>query len=307
MTGKRVTNPLTPEEISQALFEIPEEEFLEQFDDIFSPENRPETLEQLITLDDYMEQELREMFQSIISQYLDPIEFAIQRFGEGDQSKRTTSEALDAVAPIINAAETLEYDDISGLLRGIEGPLREVHEGTRKRLTKREVVNLKKAWDDFVGLVRKEPIEQPEPQQSGVVLGTLPRYVDGVTATEVRKLRAAGITTLREIAMAPVEDVAAVAGLSSDVALRIHAFATGALAAGASRASTPQVRAGMPAGWMRVSIDSDVFKGRLTFEYSILAKYLEPILARLSEGDDSTAQVARRPRAKTAKTRARKS
>jgi hypothetical protein len=53
---------------------------------------------------------------------------------------------------------------------------------------------------------------------------------------------------------------------------------------------------------MRVQIDSDVFRGRLTFEYAALGRYIEPILARLAESEERTIQVARpKPRAERAK------
>ena len=69
--------------------------------------------------------------------------------------------------------------------------------------------------------------------------------------------------------------------------------------AGGPRRSAAQV----PAGWMRVQIDSEIFKGRLTFEYGTLGRYLEPILARLAE--DRSGPVAAAPPAKAAPRKAR--
>lgn len=306
MTDRKraTTNPLTPEEIGETLFEIPAEEFIDQFDEIFSRENRPETLEQLITLDDYMEQELREMFQSIIAQYLQPIEFAVSRIREGDQSRRTVSEALDAVGPIINASATLEYDDITVLLREIETPLKELCDGAKRRLSKREVAAITNAWGELLSIVRPASAEAPETSQAGVSLGSLPKYVESVTAAEVRRLRAAGLTTLREIASAPVDEVAQVAGLDEATARAVHAFATGVHASSAARVAPARAKVDVPAGWMRVSVDSDVLRGRFMFEYGILARHIEPILARLAEADEGAARVGRsqaRPRKRAAK------
>src|SRR5215203_4645127 len=133
---KRVTTaPLTEQEIGETLLEIPAEEFLDRFDDIFNRDlNLPERLEELITLDDYMDNELREMFQSIIAQYIRPIEFAVERVREGDFTKRTAQDGVEALAPILAACESLGYKDISEDLHQIERPLRELAGGGKRRL-----------------------------------------------------------------------------------------------------------------------------------------------------------------------------
>jgi hypothetical protein len=296
---KRVTTaPLTPQEIEAALLEIPEDEFIEQFDDIFSRDSMPETLEELISLDDYMERELREMFQSIVAQYLRPVDFAVTRVREGDQSRRTAVEGLEALAPIITASDTLEYDDIGALLREIERPLRDLESGAKRKLGKREVEALAKAWGQLLALVRPGTPEREVESGPTVSLSALTRYVGGVTATEVRKLRAVGLASLQDLAGAQPTEVSQVSGIDSDKAERICAFASGAVvAATAPRGIVRRAQPGVPSGWMRVSIDSDVFKGRLTFEYATLGRYLEPLLSRLTETDES-AVVASRPAAK---------
>ena len=78
---KRVTTaPLTSEELEQTLVDFSPDEVLERFDEIFSRDlDLPESLEELLSLDDYVDSELRDMFQSIIAQYMRPIEFAIQQ------------------------------------------------------------------------------------------------------------------------------------------------------------------------------------------------------------------------------------
>jgi hypothetical protein len=296
---KRVTTaPLTPQEIESALLEIPEDEFIEQFDEIFSRDSMPETLEELISLDDYMDRELREMFQSIVAQYLRPVEFAVTRVREGDQSRKTAVEGLEALAPIISASDTLEYDDIGALLREIERPLRDLESGAKRKLGKREVESLSKAWGRLVALVRPGVPEREVESGPSVSLSALTRYIAGINATDVRKLRAAGLASLHDLAGAQATEVAQVSGIAQEKAERICAFAAGAVvAATAPRGIVRRPQPGVPAGWMRVSIDSDVFKGRLTFEYSTLGRYLEPILSRLSEADGS-AVVASRPAVK---------
>lgn len=286
---KRVTTaPLTPEEIEAAIHEIPEDEFLERFDEIFTRDlDLPETLDEFISLDDYMENELREMFHSIIAQYLRPIEYAIARIRSGDHSKRVADEGLEALTPIVNASETLEYDDITEILKQIEKPLRDLTKGGRRKLLKREVTELAAAWEKLIGVLRPEGDRGGEPEpQLAISLGSLPRFLDGVTTNHIRSLRNAGLTTLRDIAHAPVGDLIDVTGLPEAIAERIQSFARGAVAtagAGGRRSAS-----GIPSGWMRVQFDSDIFKGRIVFEYATLGRYLEPVLARLAEAEDAS-------------------
>lgn len=302
---KRTTAPLTQEEVADALAEIPEEEFLSRFDDIWTKElDLPEKLGELITLDDYMDNELREMFQSIIAQYLRPVQSAISRIVKGDQSRRTATEGLEALAPILTASATLDYKDITALLGEIERPLKDL-DGGKRRLAKKELVALAKAWDELEALVRPAgaaPEREFEGTGPSLSLGTLAKYLEEITASDVRKLRGAGLSTLRELAMAPAEDLASVSGLEAKKAERIHSFAVGALAAttaasagAGTRQSTRRTRQNAQSGWMRVSIDSDIFKGRLSFEYAALGKYLEPILQALSrlDGSGATPEPAR--------------
>jgi hypothetical protein len=55
---------------------------------------------------------------------------------------------------------------------------------------------------------------------------------------------------------------------------------------------------------MRVQVESEVFRGALTFEYARLGRYVEPILAKLAEAEKPAAPkrpkkaAPRAPRAK---------
>jgi hypothetical protein len=297
---KRVTTaPLTEQEIAETLLEIPAEEFLDRFDDIFNRDlDLPERLEEFITLDDYMDNELREMFQSIIAQYIRPIEFAVERIREGDFTKRTAEDGIEALAPILSACESLGYKDISDDLHQIERPLRELAGGGKRRLTKREVTDLGDAWDRLDARLRPDG-EREAPQAPGPIsIGALPRFLDGVTAAHVRSLRSAGLATLADLAGAPLDDLVAVSGIAEPVAQRIHSFAIGAVAMAATGGER-RATATVPAGWMRVQIDSEVFKGRMMFEFATVGKYLEPILARLAEADATAAPPKPKKKAAT--------
>jgi hypothetical protein len=302
---KRVTTaPLTEQEIAENLFEIPAEEFLERFDEIFSRDlDLPERLEELITLDDYMDNELREMFQSIIAQYIRPIEFSVERLREGDYSKRTAEEGLEALSPILSASQSLGYQDITVDFGQIERSLRDLAEGVKRRLTKREVAEIGEAWERLDARLRPDG-EREAPQSPGPIsLGSLPRFLDGITAAHVRSLRNAGLTTLTDIAGAPLGDLVDVTGLADVVAERIHSFAIGAVAMAATSGER-RATANVPAGWTRVQIDGDAFKGRFMFETSTVARYLEPILARLAEAEAAPAPAPAKKKKAAVKPRA---
>jgi hypothetical protein len=281
---KRVTTaPLTQDEIAEALAEIPEDEFLSRFDEILARDRGlPGRLEEFITLDDYMDNELREMFQSIIAQYIRPIERAVGRVRAGDHAKRTAQEGLDALAPILSASVSLEYRDIAENLRQIERPLADLAGGAKRRLTKREVAELSDAWDRLEARLRPDGDREAAPAPA-LSVGALTGRLEGVTAAHVRSLRGAGLSTLHDVASAPLGDLVAVTGLPEIVAERVHSFAVGAAAVAASSAGRRQTDEPVPAGWVRVQVDSDVFRGAMTFEYARIGRYLEPILAKLSE------------------------
>jgi hypothetical protein len=300
-----LTSPLTPQEIEHALHEIPAEDFIDQFDDIFSHEAMPETLEELISLDDYMERELREMFQSIVAQYLKPVGSAVTRVRNGDHTRGTATAGLEALAPIVTAATTLEYEDIAAILKEIDRPLRDLESGAKRKLGKREVDALGKAWERLLALVRPGAVDR-EVEPDEVSIAALARFLEGITAADVKKIRAAGLSSIREIATAPATDLAQVTGFTREKAERVRAFAAGAIAAArATRGPARRPAQGTPPGWMRVAIDSDVFKGRLTFEYATLGRYLEPLLSRLTEADESAVVSSTKPAAKAPRRRKR--
>lgn len=277
------TAPLTEEEIAQTLIDISPEEVLERFDEIFGRElDLPESLEELLSLDDYVDTELREMFQSIIAQHVRPIEYAIAQVRAGEGSRRDAEEGLEALRPIRAASETLGYEDLTSVLSQIEGPLSDLATGSKRRLGKRDLLEINDAWT-MLGDLLKLGAERGTQAPSRLSLGGLPRYLDGVTGAHVKSLRSAGISSLKDLASAPVGDIIAVSGLPRSVAEKIHAFSIGtvSMATAGERRRDQKV----PTGWMRVQIDSEVFRGRLMFEYATVGKYLEPILAKLAELD----------------------
>lgn len=300
---KRVTTaPLTSEELEQTLVDFSPDEVLERFDEIFSRDlDLPESLEELLSLDDYVEAELREMFQSIIAQYMRPIEFAIEQIRAGEATRRIAEEAFEALRPIREASETLEYEDITNILVRIEQPLSDLANGAKRKLIKRDLNELNEAWNQL-GVLLKTEAERDAVTPALLSLGGLPRYLDGVTTAQVRSLRAAGITSLNDLADAPVEDIMAVAGLPKATAERIRAFSAGSVSVAAAE-SRRNASTKLPEGWMRLDIESDLFRGRLTFEYSTIAKYLEPILAKLAEDDVKKPASARKTKAPVTKSR----
>ncbi|MGB5038300.1 MAG: helix-hairpin-helix domain-containing protein [Blastocatellia bacterium] len=294
---KRVTTaPLTSEELEQTLVDFSPDEVLERFDEIFSRDlDLPESLEELLSLDDYVDSELRDMFQSIIAQYMRPIEFAIEQIRAGEATRRTAEEAFEALRPIREASETMEYEDITRILVRIEQPLSDLANGAKRKLIKRDLNDLNEAWNQL-GVLLKTEAERDAATPALLSLGGLPRYLDGVTTAQVRSLRAAGISSLNDLADAPVEDIMAVAGLPKATAERIRAFSAGSVSVAAAE-SRRNASTKLPEGWMRLDIESDLFRGRLTFEYSTIAKYLEPILAKLAENDVKAPKPARKSKA----------
>lgn len=285
---RRTTSPLTDEDIAEALTDVLSDEILDRFDEIFSNEGgRPGTLQELVTLDDYMERELREMFQSIVAQYIAPVELAVQRVLGGEVSKETAEEGIDAIEPIVSASESLKYADITSLLREIERPLVEFRDGRRRRLNKKEAAAITEAWERLVDLLRVSTEPEAPRESAALSLSALARHVDGITSDNLRSFRRAGLSSLRELATAPAADIAQVSGIDESAAERVRAFAAGALSAGNRRRHREP--APVPPGWMRVRVESDVIKARLTFDYSVLGRHLEPILARLAEAEQKPA------------------
>ncbi|MBK6313703.1 MAG: hypothetical protein IPF53_05120 [Blastocatellia bacterium] len=189
----------------------------------------------------------------------------------------------------------MEYADITSIFVRIEQPLSDLANGSTRQLIKRDLNDLNEAWNQL-GVLLKTEAERDAATPSLLSLGGLPRYLDGVTTAQVRSLRAAGISSLNDLADAPVEDIMAVAGLPKATAERIRAFSAGSVSVAAAE-SRRNASTKLPEGWMRLDIESDLFRGRLTFEYSTIAKYLEPILAKLAENDVKAPKPARKSKA----------
>lgn len=303
---RATTAPPTHDDVAEQLDAIPPEEFLARFDEIIARDMAlPGALAELLTLDEYMETELRETFQSIVAQYVRPVEFAVGKVLAGEQSKRIAGEGLEALGPILSAADSLKYDDIAAQLREIERPLAELREGARRRLTKKDTADLEAAWERLRSALRLGD-DRAAAEPAGVPLSAIPRHVGGVETSHVRTLRGAGLASMSDLAAAPAADIAALTGLAAGAAERVRAFAAGATAAGAA-GGRPK-RSSVPPGWMRVRVDSDVLRARVTFRYGTLGRYVEPILARLAAeaGREAPARPAapdkaRAPRASRAR------
>jgi len=141
-----------------------------------------------------------------------------------------------------------------------------------------------------------------------LTLAAVTRYVAGTTASDVRKLRGAGLSSLRDIARASVGEVVDVTGIARENVERIRAFAMGAIVASTAREPEPLTpkRGGIPDGWMRVTLESDAFKGQLTFDYETFGKYLEPILSKLAESDEGAVISSSRATPRPTKKRSRR-
>ncbi len=185
------------------------------------PVEAEEEPEDGLVLDEDESAQLREVFSSIFPQYLIPLEELVGQLLEGQATPEIIEGLRGAVAPLISAADSIGVTSIKTVLVEFQSVIDRVADADEIDAAIRD-----KVVDVFYRL--KEEVQGAGAAEAAGAAGTAPSdfvarlsAIDGIGAPEVQRVLAAGISTQEHVVSARVDEIAAVTGLSQELAQTI--------------------------------------------------------------------------------------
>lgn len=170
--------------------------------------------------------QLRELFANLISSYAQPIKGFIKELRDGYASKEWLTICSQALELIDNAAFSMNYDDLSQAVSNFSNLLKTV-KNSSERLISGD--NKKEILESYTFLVYclpqafslEEDILTVISSREGMIIQSILKQVKQVGTTTVRKLFAAGLTTLEQYYQAKPSEIALLASIRPWLAERI--------------------------------------------------------------------------------------
>ena len=176
-----------------------------------------------LVLDDDESQQLQEVFSTIFPQYLIPLEELVGQIIDGKSSPEIIEGLRGAVGPLASAAESIGVRALKDVLYEFKERVENAGDGTSLTEAHKDGI-----IDVFYRL--REAVHNIGGDTSGSE-GARSDFVarisdiDGIGPNEVQRILAAGLATAEQIVEARADEIAAVTGLSMELAERIqHAF-----------------------------------------------------------------------------------
>ncbi|MBX7220755.1 MAG: hypothetical protein K1Y36_12470 [Blastocatellia bacterium] len=167
--------------------------------------------------------DLKDLFANIAAAYVQPVKEFMAELRRGKVSKEWLEICRPAVQSIARASESMEYYELSRLLRNFDELLASAQNEPDNRAIKINwQAKLLKSYADLEELLPQtfgipETTDSPE----GIIINSLLKQVKGVGQGTIKKLFAIGMTSLDLYYLASPSDVAAAAGLKLWLAERI--------------------------------------------------------------------------------------
>jgi hypothetical protein len=170
--------------------------------------------------------QLQELFANLISSYAQPIKGFIKELRDGYASKEWLTICSQALELIDNAAFSMNYNDLSQAINNFSSLLKSVKESSDRLISgdkKKEILEsytqlvicLPQAFsleDDILSIISS---------REGMIIQSILKQVKQVGTTTIRKLFAAGLTTLEQYYQARPSEVALLANIKPWLAERI--------------------------------------------------------------------------------------
>ncbi|MBI4851218.1 MAG: hypothetical protein HY819_05270 [Acidobacteria bacterium] len=170
--------------------------------------------------------QLKELFANLISSYAQPIKGFIKELRDGFASKEWITICSQALELIDNAAFSMDYEDLSLAVSNFSSLLKSVKESPERLISgenKKEILTsytylvlcLPQAFsleDDIINIISS---------REGLIIQSLLKQVKQVGTTTVRKLFAAGLTTLEQYYQAKPSELVLLANIRPWLAERI--------------------------------------------------------------------------------------
>lgn len=169
---------------------------------------------------------MQELFAGIAASYVQPIKGFIKELRDGHASKEWINVCSQALELIDNAAFSMNYTQLSDAINGFSSLLREVKKSPERLISgekKKEIL------DCYTSLVfclpqafsLEDDILTTISSREGVIIQSILKQVKHVGTTTVRKLFAAGLTSLEQYYQAQASEIALLANIRPWLAERI--------------------------------------------------------------------------------------
>lgn len=193
--------------------------------------------------------QLQDLFANIASSYVQPVKGFIVELRDGHASKEWIDICRPALQSISRAANSMNYQSLCMQLERFDELLQSVAKSDSRLITgnnKREILEryseLEAAMPQAFSL--DEDIVSELSKREGIIINSLLKQVKGVGATTIRKLFAAGMTSLDSYYLAKKEDLVAVSGirpwLAERICVRFRAYKEELAASGSADARASQ-------------------------------------------------------------------
>lgn len=168
-------------------------------------------------------EELRDLFAGIAAGYIQPVKEFITELRRGNFSREWLEVCRPAIANIIRAADSMDFQALSKRLTTFDKLLAGgAREGENRKLAKQWKLQVLVAYtelEEFLPATFLIPSTPVSPE--GIIINSLLKQVKGVGQGTIKKVFAAGMTSLANYATATPGDLAAAAGIKKHLAERI--------------------------------------------------------------------------------------
>jgi hypothetical protein len=178
--------------------------------------------------DERQSAEIREIFGTTFPQYLKPIEEVVEQILAGKGDAESTKALLAMIASLMEASSRMGFDNVYQLLAslndhilGLEIDKQEVVDSSRREQILGLILELSDLAEQMGG---QGPSSAAEEQTS---IFEVLKDVEGIGDLALRRLAAAGVTTVEQIKMARPDEIAAVSGLDIEVVNKIISILSG--------------------------------------------------------------------------------
>jgi hypothetical protein len=172
---------------------------------------------------DSINDELRDLFAGIAAGYIQPVKEFITELRRGNYSREWLDVCQPAIAGIIRAADSMDFQPLSKRLASFEKLLAAgTREGENRKLARQWKLQVLVAYSELEEFLPATFLIPSTPVSSeGIIINSLLKQVKGVGQGTIKKLFAAGMTSLSNYQHATPGDLSAAAGIKKYLAERI--------------------------------------------------------------------------------------
>lgn len=181
------------------------------------------------TLDLESHEEVKELFERIFLQYLQPIQTFIDNLSRGHLYNKVVQTFSSTLRPLIEATEQLRLKEMTEVLSELQRLVGTLHEDLPKPLPYKYIRPFAVQYDTIVSMLSEEVREEyfseyRYTKNSNPLLEEF-RNIRNIGPKRLQRLYAAGLTTIEGVESAYPEDIAVTTGISIKLVYQIKEVA----------------------------------------------------------------------------------